>query len=71
MSDERKKKGIVEAGSLDEVSRLLGVLIKMKAETQTEAILALHDVGLDNARIGQLLGTTTATARARVNENRK
>jgi hypothetical protein len=65
-----RDKNAVEIGSLDEVSRLLGVLINLKFETQTEAILALHDVGLSNARIGQLLGTTTATARARVNENR-
>jgi hypothetical protein len=65
-----QEKRAVEIGSLDEVSRLLGVLIKLECATQTEAILALHDVGLSNARIGQLLGTTTATARARVNEHR-
>ena len=64
------KKEVVELGSLDEVSRLLAVLIRKGSETQTEAILALHDVGIENARIGQLLGTSTATARARVNENR-
>ena len=65
MSDE------VEPDSLDEIARLLAVLIRQGSETQTAAILALHDVGLSNARIGQLLGTSTATARVTVNNAKK
>ena len=56
---------------LDEVARLLAVLIRQGVETQKEAILALHDAGLENARIGVLLGTTTATVRAAVNTAKK
>lgn len=51
---------------LDEVVRLLALQIRQGHETQKEAILALHGAGFDNARIGQLLGTTTGTVRSTV-----
>lgn len=60
----------IEAGSLDEVSRLLAVVIRQSNETQADAIRAIHATGLSNARIGQLLGTTTATVRNTVNKSK-
>ncbi len=56
---------------LDQVVRLLAIQVRQGFETQTAAILALHDAGFSNARIGELLGTTTATARAAVNAAKK
>lgn len=60
----------IEAGSLDEVARLLAILIRQSNETQADAIRALNAVGLSNGRIGQLLGTSTATVRATVNKSK-
>lgn len=59
-----------ERGSLDEVARLLAVLIRQGVETQQEAILAMHAVELENSRIADLLGTSAATVRATVNKSR-
>ena len=56
---------------LDQVVRLLAIHVRQGFETQNAAILALHAAGFSNARIGELLGTTTATARSAVNAAKK
>jgi DNA-binding NarL/FixJ family response regulator len=56
---------------LDEVSRLLALQIRLSLESQTQAIVELHRVGLDNSRIAQLLGTTADTVKVTVRRSAK
>lgn len=50
----------------EQVARLLAVQIRLQVENQTEAILALHQAGFGNSRIGALLGTTADVAKVTV-----
>jgi hypothetical protein len=49
--------------SLDDVARLLALMIRRSMDTQTEAILAFRQAGLSVPRIAELLGTTPDTVR--------
>jgi DNA-binding CsgD family transcriptional regulator len=49
---------------LDEIVRLMALSIRKDMGSQTEAILAFSQAGLDPARIAELLGTTPATVRS-------
>jgi DNA-binding transcriptional regulator YiaG len=49
--------------AIDEVARLLAIQIRLQVETQVQAIRAMKDAGLSDARIAELLGTSTATVR--------
>lgn len=46
---------------LDEVVRLFALSLRQGMESQTEAILAFSQAGLETGRIAELLGTTPAT----------
>ena len=46
---------------MDEIARLLAVLVRKSFDTQTETILAMSKSGLGSSRIAQLLGTTSNT----------
>jgi DNA-directed RNA polymerase specialized sigma24 family protein len=48
---------------LDEIVRLLALMMRQNAENQTEAIRLLTQAGFEPTRIAQLLGTTPATVR--------
>lgn len=60
-----------ETQALDEVAKLLAVLIRLQCETQNEAIIELGRVGISPSRIGTLLGTSGATARTTLNRAKK
>lgn len=49
---------------LDEIVRLLALSLRQGMETQTEAIKAFANAGLDNNRIAELLGTTSDTVKS-------
>jgi DNA-binding NarL/FixJ family response regulator len=49
---------------LDEIVRLMALSLRQAMESQTEAILAFSQAGLEASRIAELLGTTPATVRA-------
>lgn len=49
---------------LDEIVRLMALSLRQGMESQTEAILAFSQAGLEASRIAELLGTTPATVRA-------
>jgi hypothetical protein len=49
---------------LDEIARLTALSLRQGFESQTEAILAFSQAGLDASRIAELLGTTPATVRS-------
>ncbi len=50
-----------EHDSLDELVRLQVLLLRRQMETQAETIIELNKAGFSNARIADLLGTTSAT----------
>lgn len=54
---------------LDELVRLTALSIRRGMETQTEAILAFKELGLQPERIAELVGTTPATVRAAKSPN--
>ena len=61
-------------GKLDhseETVRLLATLVRMKTESQAEAIAELGKAGFGTARIAELLGTTTATVNVAQQRARK
>lgn len=60
-----------EVASLDEVSRLLALLVRLQLGNQTQAILELNRVGIGPTRIADLLGTTAGTARVTVHQSRQ
>lgn len=49
---------------LDEMIRLIALSVRQGMETQSEAIVAFAQIGLESPRIAELLGTTSATVRA-------
>ena len=55
----------------DEIARLVAVLIRLKVENQTQAILELGKAGIPNTRIAELLGTTPDTAKVTLARARK
>lgn len=59
-----------EPASLDEVARLLALLVRLQLESQTKAILELHRIGIGSTRVADLLGTSAATVRVTVNQNK-
>ena len=60
-----------ETQALDEIAKLLAVLVRLQCETQNEAIIELGRVGIPPSRIGALLGTSGATARTTLNRAKK
>jgi predicted O-methyltransferase YrrM len=54
----------------DEVAKLLTLLARLQLGNQTQTILELGRLGFSSARIAELVGTTPATARATVNQNK-
>lgn len=59
-----------EPGSLDEVARLLALLVRLQVNSQTQAILELSRIGIGPSRVAELLGTSAATARVTVNQSK-
>ncbi len=53
---------------LDELAKLMTILVKHQLGSQQEAILELNRLGFENSRSATLLGTTTDTVRATVNK---
>jgi DNA-directed RNA polymerase specialized sigma24 family protein len=49
---------------LDQIVGLLALALKRDMETQTEAVVAFAQAGLEPAEIAQLLDTTPATVRS-------
>ena len=60
-----------QEGTLDEVVRLLALLIRRGSDTQTEAIIEMSRAGFKPSRIADLLGTTANTASVTVQRARK
>jgi len=56
---------------LDDVARLLAVLIKLQTPTQAEAIREMSRSGLGPTRIAQLLGTTPNTVNVTIGKSKK
>lgn len=56
---------------LDDVVRLLAVLVRRGVDTQTEAIIEMSRAGLRSARIAALLGTTPNTVNVTVQRARR
>lgn len=59
------------AAKLDEVCRLLSILIRRDAASQTAAILEMSRAGIKTARIAELLGTTPNTVNVTVHKAKK
>ena len=57
-----------EASSLDEIARLLALLLRQQLDNQTQLILELSRLELTPTRIAELVGTTPATVRATLNQ---
>jgi hypothetical protein len=49
--------------SLDDIARLLSMLVRRGMGTQNEAILAFVEAGISPARTAELVGTSAATVR--------
>lgn len=56
---------------LDDIARLLSILVRRDAETQTAVILEMSRAGLRNTRIAELLGTTSNTVNVTVQKAKK
>lgn len=56
---------------LDQIIGLLALGLKRDLETQTEAIVAFDQAGLERARIAELLGTTPDSVRATLSKASK
>lgn len=54
---------------VDELAKLLALLVKHHLGGQQEAILEFNRLGFENNRSAALLGTTTATVRATVHRH--
>jgi hypothetical protein len=61
----------IESGSRDEIARLLTLLIRLQLGNQTNTIVELHKLDFSAARIAELVGTTPATARATVHQQKR
>jgi len=61
----------VESEVLDDIVRLLAVLVRRGVETQREVIIEMSRAGLRPARIADLLGTTANTVNVTVQRARK
>lgn len=61
----------VIAGSPDEVSRLLALLVRLQIGNQSSTILELDRLGLGPKRIGELLGTTANTVNVTIHKAKK
>jgi hypothetical protein len=59
-----------DSGSLDEVAKLLALLVRLQVGNQTQTILEFHKLGIAPTRIAELVGTTPATARVTVSQNK-
>ena len=56
---------------LDEICRLLAIMIRKDSDTQAATILEMSRAGLKNTRIAELLGTTPNTVNVTVQKARK
>lgn len=56
---------------LDDIARLLAVLIKLQTPTQGEAIREMSRSGLGPTRIAELLGTTANTVNVTLQRDKK
>ncbi len=66
MAEPRK-----ELDPLDEIARLLAVLVRRDCESQTEAITEIARVGIGARRIGELLGTSPNTVNVTLQKAKK
>jgi hypothetical protein len=57
--------------TLDEIARLLAVLVRLQLGSQAEAIVELDRAGIAGPRVASLVGTTPATVRATLQKQRK
>jgi DNA-directed RNA polymerase specialized sigma24 family protein len=55
----------------EETVRLIAVLIRMRSDSQSEAILELHRAGIGTTRIAELLGTTKGTANVAIQRSKR
>jgi DNA-directed RNA polymerase specialized sigma24 family protein len=55
----------------DEAVRLLAILVRQRAESQSDAIIELHKAGFGPTRIAELLGTTPGTVNVAVNRSKR
>lgn len=67
----RSNRAPAELEPLDEIARLLSVLIRNQYETQTEFIVALSRAGISNPRIATFLNTSTDSVGATLRQRRK
>ncbi len=61
----------MEIDPVDEVARLLAVLIRRGCDSQTEAITEIARVGIGPRRIGELLGTSPNTVNVTLQKAKK
>jgi DNA-binding CsgD family transcriptional regulator len=57
--------------ALDDIARLLAVVVKLQTSTQSEAIREMSRSGLGPTRIAELLGTTANTVNVTIQKDRK
>lgn len=57
--------------TLDEVARLLAVLIRLQTSSQAEAIREMSKSGVGPSRIAELLGTTSNTVNVTLVKSRR
>jgi hypothetical protein len=55
----------------DETVRLLAILVRQHAESQSDAIVELHKAGFGPTRIAEFLGTTPGTVNVAVNRSKR
>lgn len=60
-----------DESAIDEMVRLLAILVRRGSETQTEAILEMHKAGFGRSRIADLLGTTPNTVNVTISKAKK
>jgi len=56
---------------LDDICRLLAILVRKDADTQASTILEMSRAGLKNTRIADLLGTTPNTINVTIQKAKK
>lgn len=59
-----------ETGSIDELARLLALLVRLEIGSQAETIVELDRLEIGPSRIAELLGTTPATARVTIHQKK-
>jgi hypothetical protein len=57
--------------ALDDIARLLAVVVRLQTSTQAEAIREMSRSGLGPTRIAELLGTTANTVNVTIQKDRK